>query len=223
MLGELAALDLDFVGFHLFAGSQNLRADILQEVQEKIIDLAVALAERAPAPVRHLNIGGGFGIPYFPKDEPLHLAAVGDNLERLMPRVRSNLPEAAVIVELGRYIVGECGVYVTRVVDRKESRGQVFLVTDGGLHHHLAASGNFGQVIRRNYPVAIGNRMGEAAAETASVVGCLCTPLDLLADKVALPRAQTDDLVVVFQSGAYGLTASPTAFLSHPEPVEVLV
>ncbi len=223
MLGELATLDLEFVGFHLFAGSQNLHADILQDVQGKIIDLSLALAERAPAPVRHLNIGGGFGIPYFPKDQPLDLAAVGDNLERLMSRVRTALPEAVVIVELGRYIVGECGVYVTRVVDRKESRGEVFLITDGGLHHQLAASGNFGQVIRRNYPVAIGNRMGESAAETASVVGCLCTPLDLLADKVALPRAETDDLVVVFQSGAYGLTASPTAFLSHPAPAEVLV
>jgi diaminopimelate decarboxylase len=126
-------------------------------------------------------------------------------------------------LELGRYIVGEAGLYVTRVVDRKVSRGEVFLVTDGGLHHHLAASGNFGQVIRRNFPVAIANRMAEPPQEKASVVGCLCTPLDLLADKVMLPRAEVGDLVVVFQSGAYGLTASPTAFLGHPAPVEILV
>ncbi len=127
------------------------------------------------------------------------------------------------MIELGRYIVGECGVYVTRVVDRKESRGKTFLVVDGGLHHQLAASGNFGQVIRRNYPVAIGNRTGHDATDTVSVVGCLCTPLDLLADNVALPPADVGDLVVVFQAGAYGLTASPTAFLSHPAPAEVLV
>lgn len=133
------------------------------------------------------------------------------------------LPQAKVIIELGRYIVGEAGLYVTRILDRKESRGQIFLVTDGGLHHQLAASGNFGQVIRRNYPAAIANRMDEPAAERASIVGCLCTPLDLLVDKVDLPRADVGDLVVLFQSGAYGLTASPINFLSHPIAPEVLV
>ena len=127
------------------------------------------------------------------------------------------------MLELGRYLVGEAGLYVCRIVDRKISRGQVFLVTDGGLHHHLAASGNFGQVIRKNYPVAIGNRMGSSDVEQASVVGPLCTPLDLLADRMTLPAADAGDLVVVFQSGAYGLTASPTRFLSHAEPGEILV
>jgi diaminopimelate decarboxylase len=133
------------------------------------------------------------------------------------------MPDARITVELGRYLVGEAGVYVCRVVDRKVSRGQVFLVTDGGLHHHLAASGNFGQVIRKNYPVAIGNRMNDAAREMASVVGPLCTPLDLLADRMELPVAQPGDYVVVFQSGAYGATASPQAFLGHPPPAEALV
>jgi len=223
MLGELDKLDLDFVGFHIFAGSQNLNADILLSTQEKIIDLGISLAQHAPAPVTHLNIGGGFGIPYFPKDVPLDLARVGDHLATQMPRLEAELPEARVIVELGRYIVGECGIYVSWIVDRKESRGQVFLITDGGLNHQLAASGNFGQVIRRNYPVAIGNRMDQRSTDVVNVVGCLCTPFDLLADKVELPRADIGDLVVVFQSGAYGLTASPTAFLSHPAPSEVLV
>jgi diaminopimelate decarboxylase len=128
-----------------------------------------------------------------------------------------------VVLELGRYIVGECGLYVTRIVDRKRSRGKTFLIVDGGLHHQLAASGNFGQVIRRNYPVAIAAQTNEDARETVSVVGCLCTPLDLLADEVTLPRARIGDLVVIFQAGAYGLTASPTAFLGHPAPAEVLV
>jgi diaminopimelate decarboxylase len=127
------------------------------------------------------------------------------------------------VIELGRYLVGEAGVYVCRVIDRKVSRGEVFLVTDGGLHHHLAASGNFGQVIRKNYPVEIGNRADSAQRERATVVGPLCTPLDLLADAMDLPAAQPGDLVVVFQSGAYGLTASPHQFLSHPAPLEVLV
>lgn len=224
LLKELAHVDVDFLGFHIFAGSQNLRADILCAAQRNTVDLALRLAAYAPAPVRYLNIGGGFGIPYFERDVPLDLAPIGEHLAALLAdSVRPNLPDARVVVELGRFLVGECGVYVTRVVDRKESRGRVFLVVDGGLHHQLAASGNFGQVIRRNYPIAIGNRIDEEPAETANVVGCLCTPLDLLGDNVSLPAAEVDDLVVVFQAGAYGLTASPTAFLSHPVPAEVLV
>jgi diaminopimelate decarboxylase len=223
-LSEVKMLGLNFVGFHIFAGSQNLRGDLLQEIQARTIELAISLSAHAPGPVRHLNIGGGFGIPYFPKDQPLDIAPIGSKLAELIEkRVKSCLPEAHLIIELGRYIIGECGVYVARIIDRKLSRGEIFLVTDGGLHHQLAASGNFGQVIRRNYPVAIGNRMSEAASETANVVGCLCTPLDLLADKAELPHAEIGDLVVVFQSGAYGLTASPNNFLSHPPPVEILI
>ena len=224
LVHRLADADVEFLGFHIFAGSQNLNADILCEAQRKTVELALRLAADIPLPVRYLNIGGGFGIPYADRDEPLDLAAIGRNLESLLTdAIRPNLPDARVVVELGRYIVGECGFYVTRVVDRKESRGKTFLVVDGGLHHQLAASGNFGQVIRRNYPVAIGNPTEVDTRETVSVVGCLCTPLDLLADKVELPVADIGDLVVVFQAGAYGLTASPTAFLSHPAPVEVLV
>jgi diaminopimelate decarboxylase len=223
LVAELARRDVDFLGFHIFAGSQNLNAEVLTEAQRKTVELALRLADDSPLPIRYLNLGGGFGIPYFEKDEPLDLAAIGDNLEGLLAdAIRPQLPDARVVVELGRYIVGECGFYVTRVVDRKESRGKTFLVVDGGMHHQLAASGNFGQVIRRNYPVAIANR-GDEPIETATVVGCLCTPLDLLADGATLPRADIGDLVVVFQAGAYGLTASPTAFLSHPAPVEVLV
>jgi diaminopimelate decarboxylase len=223
-LRELAALGLDFVGFHVFAGSQNLRGDILQNIQQRTIELAISLAAHAPAPVRHLNIGGGFGIPYFPKDRELDLRPIGENLARLIDDVVTpSLPEAQIVVELGRYIVGEAGIYVSRVIDRKISRGELFLITDGGLHHQLAASGNFGQVLRRNYPLAVANHMDEVATEVATVVGCLCTPLDLLGDKVELPHAEIGDLVVVFQSGAYGLTASPMNFLSHPPAIEVLV
>ena len=224
LLAELASAHVDVLGFHIFAGSQNLNAEILCDAQRKTVELALRLAENSPTPIRYLNIGGGFGIPYHESDTPLDLGAIGENLASLVSDVVAPaLPEARLVVELGRYIVGECGVYVTRIVDRKESRGKTFLVVDGGLHHQLAASGNFGQVIRRNYPVAIGGRGDDEAVETVSVVGCLCTPLDLLADGVELPRADIGDLVMIFQAGAYGLTASPTAFLSHPAPVEALV
>ena len=223
-LAGLAAADLEFLGFHVFAGSQNLNAEILCEAQRKTVELILSLAEKAPAAVRYVNLGGGFGIPYFDRDAPLDLAAVGANLADLVDgRIRPNLPEADVVIELGRYIVGECGVYVTRIIDRKVSRGRTYLVVDGGMHHQLAASGNFGQVIRRNYPIAVGNRLAEPADSTATVVGCLCTPLDLLGDEVAVPDAQIGDTIVLFQAGAYGLTASPTAFLGHPPPTEVLV
>ncbi len=223
LLQNIARAGLAFEGFHLFAGSQNLRSDSICEAQQKSYELALRLAQAAPAPVRFLNLGGGFGIPYFPGEQRLDLAPIGENLAHLAQRAASELPGAALVIELGRYLVGEAGLYVARIVDRKVSRGQVYLVADGGLHHHLSASGNFGQVIRKNYPVTIGNKADARTTETASVVGPLCTPLDLLADRMTLPLAQVGDLVVVFQSGAYGASASPQGFLGHPPCLEVLV
>lgn len=225
LLRALAGMAVEFRGLHIFSGSQSLKADAIVETQARTFDLALALMEGSGLALPQLNIGGGFGIPYFPGEEALALDAIGAGLEAGCARLRAQHPETAVILELGRYLVGEAGIYVARVTERKESRGQVFLVTDGGLHHHLAASGNFGQVIRKNYPVAIGNRMGAAGAEpeTVSVVGPLCTPLDVLAERMELARAQEGDLVVVFQSGAYGRSASPAAFLGHPAAAEVLV
>lgn len=214
---------LEFVGFHIFSGSQNLRAEAIVEAQQKAVQLAIELARSAPAPVRVLNIGGGFGIPYFPGEKPLDLSPIAQTLTHLVQETCASLPEATLVVELGRYLVGEAGLYVCRVTDRKVSRGQVFLVTDGGLHHHLAASGNFGQVLRKNYPVVVGNRVRGDARETASVVGPLCTPLDLLADRYELSQANVGDLIVVFQSGAYGRSASPLGFLSHPPPLEIAI
>lgn len=223
VFAQIHALGLAFEGFHLFAGSQNLKAESICEAQCKSYELALRLAELAPSPVRFLNLGGGFGIPYFPGEQRLDLAPIGVNLAGLVARARADLPEAELVIELGRYFVGEAGVYVSRVVDRKVSRGQVFLVCDGGLHHHLSASGNFGQVVRKNYPATIGNRLHGGPTEVASAVGPLCTPLDLLADRMTLPVARVGDLVVVFQSGAYGASASPQAFLGHPGCTEVLV
>lgn len=223
LLTEIDQSGLRFEGFHLFAGSQNLKAESICEAQQKSYELAWRLAEHAPAPVRFLNLGGGFGIPYFPGEQHLDLKAVGDNLNRLSQRSCREMPGARLVIELGRYLVGEAGIYVTQIVDRKVSRGQTYLIVDGGLNHHLSASGNFGQVIRKNYPVAIGNRMNHGNKEIASVVGPLCTPLDLLADRMELSAAQAGDYVVIFQSGAYGASASPQRFLGHPEVTEILV
>jgi len=223
LLGRIGELDLDFLGLHIFSGSQSLQTDSLIEAQKSTFELALRLSEACPSPIRSLNIGGGFGIPYFPGEKRLELAPVVDSLDQQVEQARERLDKLDIVIELGRYLVGEAGAYVCRVLDRKVSRGQVFLITDGGLHHHLAASGNFGQVIRRNFPVVLANRMDEAPTETVSVVGPLCTPLDLLADKMALPQAEVGDLVAVLQSGAYGRSASPLGFLSHPPPGEILV
>ena len=223
ILQQIGNLKLAFEGFHLFAGSQNLKAESICEAQQKSYELALSLARYAPSPVRFLNLGGGFGIPYFPGEQELEIRQIADNLDTLANRAETDFPNAQLVIELGRYLVGEAGIYVTRVVDRKISRDQVFLVVDGGLNHHLAASGNFGQIIRKNYPVAIANRMDVTQAEVVSVVGPLCTPLDTLADRMTLPAAQTGDIFVVFQSGAYGASASPQAFLGHPSVLEILV
>jgi diaminopimelate decarboxylase len=224
VLKQLSRLEVEFVGFHIFSGSQNLRPESIVEAQTRTVELAVRLAASAPGPVLTLNIGGGFGIPYFPGDVPLDLEPIARNLDLLLERSRRELGGASLVIELGRYLVGECGIYVCQILDRKVSRGHTFYVTDGGLHHHLAASGNFGQVLRKNYPVLIATRpIGSASQVTASVVGPLCTPLDLLADRMLLPEADIGDLVVVLQSGAYGYTASPLGFLSHAIPAQIML
>lgn len=228
-LRRVAALGLDFQGFHIFSGSQSLRLDAIIESQSHSIELAMRLAGDSPLAVRHVNIGGGLGIPYFPGEQRIDPAPMGAHLAEWLPRLARALPQARLALEMGRYLVGEAGVYVARVIDRKVSRGEVFLVLDGGMHHHLAASGNLGQVIRKNYPVAVGNRMDAGAAGAgpegglASATGPLCTPLDILADRMELGHARVGDLIVVFQSGAYGASASPAMFLGHPPALEVLV
>ena len=223
VLARIGETGLQFRGFHIFSGSQNLRPESLIEAQDATFELAYRLAADAPSEVQMLNIGGGFGIPYFPGEQRLDLGPVSENLQTRLEQCRQQLGEVEVVIELGRYLVAEAGVYVCRVVDRKQSRGQTYLVTDGGLHHHLAASGNFGQVIRKNYPVVHGTRVNQGARETVNVVGPLCTPLDILADRMELGAAEVGDLLVVLQSGAYGFTASPHLFLGHPAPLQILV
>jgi diaminopimelate decarboxylase len=221
LIAEIKDLGLRLEGFHLFTGSQNLNADVLVEAQRKSYEYARRWAPLAPAPLISLNLGGGMGIPYTEKDQPLSEAPVVENLNNIAEQARRDIGDIQIVLELGRYLVGEAGLYVSRVIDKKVSRGKTFLVVDGGMHQHLAASGNFGQVLRRNFPVAINGSADEE--ETVSVVGPLCTPLDLLANNARLGAAKEGDLVVIFQSGAYGRTASPAAFLGHPPVREALV
>lgn len=223
VLRSLQGYGVSFEGFHIYPGSQNLRGEGIADSVRRSFGLVLQLAQNAPSPIKYVNLGGGWGIPYFPGEKPLDTGPVCDELAKVKIDLDRELPEARLVLELGRYLVGEAGIYVARVTERKISREKVFLVVDGGMHHHLAASGNFGQVIRRNFPIVIGNRMVAEEREIVSVVGPLCTPLDLLADKVLMTPAYPGDLVVIFQSGAYGATASPQTFLGHPPCIEVLV
>lgn len=220
---EIIAAGADWRGLHIFSGSQALNPEALIETQYNTLDLAVKLGTDIGSALPKLNMGGGFGIPYFHGDEPLDVARIGDALAERLKDLPDELANTELCLELGRYLVGEAGVYLTRIVDRKESHGKTYLITDGGLHHQLAASGNFGTVVRRNYPVAIANRFDSPAEEEVNVVGCLCTPLDRLADNALLPKAEIGDLVAVFCAGAYGASASPSAFLGQGPAEEMLV
>lgn len=210
-------------GLHIFTGSQALDAEAVVDAQANVLDLAHRIVEKAGVSLPKLNMGGGLGIPYFPGDTPIDTARIGAALEDRFAALPDAMADTDFFIELGRYLVGEAGVYLTRIVDRKTSHGETYLVTDGGLHHQLAASGNFGTVVRRNYPVAIATRFAEEKAEIANVVGCLCTPLDRLADKAHLPHAEVGDIVAVFCAGAYGASASPSAFLGQGPAAEIML
>jgi diaminopimelate decarboxylase len=216
---------LRLAGIHLFVGTQILDRDALLGQWSYALDLAARVAELTGQPLDSIDLGGGLGIPYFPGEAPVDLAGLRAGLHPLMRRRGEDpaLAAARIVVEPGRFLVGEAGVYLASVIALKESRGQVFAVTDGGMHHHLAASGNLGQVVKRDFPLIAAERMDEVPALTLSVAGPLCTPIDLLARRAELPRLDVGDLVAVLQSGAYGLSASPIGFLSHESPAEVLV
>jgi len=227
VLKGLALEQINLRGFHIFAGSQNLNAEAIISAQQQTFALAQQLVELSTQitkkKIDYLNIGGGFGVPYFVNDKTLDIALIANSLKALITQYKALVDGLELIIELGRYLVAEAGVYVCKVIDKKVSRGTTYLVCDGGLHHHLANSGNFGQVIRKNYPLAIGNKLNSKELEQVNIVGPLCTPLDILADKIVLPKASVDDYVVVFQSGAYGASASPKDFLSQPLLSEVLL
>ncbi len=219
----IIAAGADWRGLHIYAGSQALSAEAIIETQANVLGLADRIAGEIGQPLPKLNMGGGFGIPYFHGDEPLDITAIGAALEERFADLPASLTDTHLCIELGRYLVGLAGVYLCRIVDRKVSHGETFLVTDGGLHHQLAASGNFGTVVRRNYPAAIATRFDSPPEEVAHVVGCLCTPLDRLSERGFFPRAEVGDLVAIFCAGAYGASASPAQFLGQGPASEVLV
>jgi diaminopimelate decarboxylase len=212
-------------GIHLFTGTQILDWQILVNQYRKGLAVARRVAARLQRPLQTLDFGGGLGVPYFPHEQLLDTQKLRPELNALFHGVQSDplLAGTHFMVEPGRFLVAEAGIYITRVNDVKTSRGKTFVILDGGMHHHLAASGNLGQTIKRNYPVAVLNKLDDASEETIDLAGPLCTPLDVLARGVQLPHIEVGDLVGIFQSGAYGRSASPLAFLSHPSPPEIWI
>jgi diaminopimelate decarboxylase len=216
---------LDFHGIHLFVGTQILDYQLLLAQYRKALQIGRRAAAVTGLPLRTLDFGGGWGIPYFPGDAELVLSLLSEGLHELVAEIEREdcFTETDFVVEPGRFLVGESGVYVARINDIKISRGKKYLILDGGMNHHLAASGNLGQVIKRNFPIVILNKLDIPATETVDVVGPLCTPLDTLGRSLQLPPAEVGDLIGILQSGAYARTASPLGFLSHPTPPEVWV
>jgi len=226
VLGQVESIDgIDLQGLHFYLGTQILDSAVLIRQYRHALQVSREATLRLRRPLGVIDFGGGLGIPYFAGETELDLERLGAELEAMVQEIRRDPAFAGtrLVIEPGRFLVGEAGIYVTQVRDVKVSRGKKFVVVDGGMNHHLAASGNLGQVIKRNFPLRVLNRLNEPNEETIDIVGPLCTPLDVLARDVSMPRLEVGDLIGVFQSGAYARTASPLGFLSYSTPAEVLV
>jgi diaminopimelate decarboxylase len=212
-------------GIHVYAGTQILDHQTLLSQYGHAIAIARRVADWCGRPIETVDLGGGLGVPYFASESELDVDSFGLGLRKLLSHLKGEAAFKATrfVLEPGRYLVAEAGIYVARVLEVKKSRGRKFVVLDGGMNHHLAASGNLGQVIKRNFPIAVLNKLDASDDEEVDVVGPLCTPLDVLGRGVPLPAVEEGDLVGVLQSGAYALTASPVNFLSRPAAAELLV
>jgi diaminopimelate decarboxylase len=216
---------LDLAGFHAYSGSNSLNADSIAENIGNAFEAFETLSDRHDLVPRRLIVGAGFGIPYSEDQEQLDLDRVARLVNPLLDRTcrSSRLGRASLVLELGRYLVGPFGYLLTSVVDVKTSRGTSFAVCDAGFNNHLAAFGLMGSIVRRNWPIFNVTGPEGSATATYTLVGPLCTNIDTLATKVELPVLECGDVIAVASSGAYGLSASPLGFISHPEPREALV
>lgn len=217
--------NLKLNGLHCYAGTQIIDYDILVDMYDHYINLALKTAEYTGSPLKTLDFGGGFGIPYFESDNELDIDNLKKHVTPIFKKARNSpyLKNTQFIVEPGRYLVAEAGLYVTKVLYNKLSRNKKIIIIDGGMHQNVAAAGHFGQIIKRNFPMAVGNKLNNEATEIYDIAGPLCTPLDTMGRDVLLPPVETGDIVVFFQSGAYTRSASPLHFLSHPEPMEIFM
>lgn len=209
-------------GFHVYLGTRILNAQAIADNTQNILQLALNLRNQHQLTLDFVDIGGGFGVPYFPKETALDLPALGDAIAPIVADFRRQAADTQIIIELGRYLVAEAGLFVTRVNTLKTAGGKTFAICDGGANCHSAAAG-LNSMLRKNFPLL---RLGDnhsRPVQPYQVSGPLCTPTDLLGDNVLLPTLAVDDLIGITHSGAYGLTASPGLFLSFGYPAEVMV
>ncbi len=212
----------EVAGLHANAATQVLQARALAGLYARLFDLAEKASSILGRPLSYLDLGGGLGVPLHEGEEELDLEALGREVRSLW-EVHRDRAAGELLVEPGRFLSARSGIYLTRVVDAKVSRGKRFLVLDGGMSSNALAAGTMGQVFRRSLPVCLAADPGAEGEEKATLVGPLCTPLDTLAREIPFPRAAPGDLVAFLRCGAYAFTASHPAFLSHPVPAEVVV
>lgn len=217
--GDYPALDI--TGLHVYMGTRILEAGAVVENTANILALARQLAADGWRPT-FIDVGGGLGVPYFEPERRLNLAALGAGLAPLVAGHQAALPDTALYMELGRFLVADCGVFVTTVRYTKRSKGRFFAICDGGSNCLSAAAGGGGK-LRRNFPIARLGPVGDLPVVEQNVSGPLCTPTDIIGDRVLLPVLSSGDLIGVFHSGAYGASASPVQFLCFGHPAEVLV
>ena len=219
---------LDFIsleGFHIYSGTNALNEEAIAENFGTFCRLFTTFADAFDLHPRVLIFGSGFGIPYHPGQNSLDLSRLSALVAPLIDGLRADrrLREARLALEMGRFLVGPGGYFLTRVVAVKRSRGTDICLCDGGFNNHLAAFGLMGTVIRRNWSMWNLSARPGASPKKHMLVGPLCTTIDTLAQDVELPTLETSDVVAVGASGAYGLSASPIHFISHPVPRETLV
>src|SRR5262245_13973028 len=215
----------DFSGIHMFMGTQILDHSVLATQYRKCVQMTREIVSVIGRPLRTVDLGGGLGIPYFSNESELDLNQLCLDIKRLIEEIRDDRAFVGTrfLIEPGRFLIGEAGIFIVQIIDIKESRGKKFLIVDGGMNHHLAATGNLGQTIKRNYPVVLLRKLDHSPSDPVDVVGPLCTPLDTLGRALQLPKADIGDFIAILQSGAYARAASPLGFLSHPSPAEVWV
>ena len=211
--------NINLSGVHIYMGTSILDAEEICRNTEYSIRLATELSSKYAFKIRYLNVGGGFGIPYFHGEKALDLTALRNGMALIKEKYQEQLRETKIFFESGRYLLADCGLFLVRVLYRKESRGNTYLVCDGGANFH-AASAFLGRFVRGNFPMYVLGKKG--AEKEFYVTGPSCTPTDLLGQKVMLPSdADEGDIIVIEKSGAYGLTYSPYGFLSHKLPLEI--
>jgi diaminopimelate decarboxylase len=212
-----------FAGIHVYAGTQCLDAGALADNFRNTIRLARSAARDFGVTTGRVNFGGGFGVAMHENQAALDEESVCRSIGASYSEYLKEDGPAAGILELGRYLVAEAGIYAARICDIKVSRGKTYCVLEGGMNHHLAASGNFGQVIRKNYLIRNLSKTGPASPEEFTLVGPLCTSIDLMGEKVRMTKPEIGDWIGFFNSGAYAYSASPLLFLSHGLPAEWMV